>query len=115
MLLTYTAPLEDKVREYYVTLTLTMTFTGLINPSGLNLGMCDAVALAKAISVHIKSQDTQLLPNYSANRRARAIRVVELASSSISTLIRLMDSTLLRWWMVRHILNRVGFLKPHVL
>ena len=79
--------------------------------SGLNLGMCDAIALAKTISVHIKSQDAQHLLNYSSNRRARAIRVVEISRSSMSTLVRLMNSTFLRRWLVKHILDHVGFLK----
>lgn len=83
--------------------------------SGLNLGMCDAIALAKTISVHIKTQDPQLLLNYSSNRRARAIRVVEISRSAMSTLVRLMNSTLLRRWLVKHILDRVGFLKYQVI
>ncbi len=63
---------------------------------GLNLGMCDAIALAKTISEHIKTQDAQVLLNYSSNRRARAIQVVEISSGAMSTLVRLMKSTFLR-------------------
>jgi 2-polyprenyl-6-methoxyphenol hydroxylase-like FAD-dependent oxidoreductase len=77
--------------------------------------MCDAIALAKAISAHIENEDTQPLLSYSVSRRARAIQVVELASSSMSTLVRLMDSTFLRRWIFRHILDRLGFLKYQVI
>jgi len=59
--------------------------------------------------------NTEPLFNYSANRHARAIQVVELASSGMSTLVRLMESTFLRRWIVRHTLDRVAFLKYRVI
>ena len=113
MLLTSIAPLEVKVRELiqhwkWALLRLLLLF------SGLNLGMCDALALAKTISGHIKSQDDRFLFNYSTDRRARAIQVVELASSAMSTLVRLTNSTFLRRWIVGLILGRIGFLKSRI-
>jgi 2-polyprenyl-6-methoxyphenol hydroxylase-like FAD-dependent oxidoreductase len=62
--------------------------------------MCDAIELVKIISAHIKSQENQLLLNYSTNRRARAIQVIELANSGMSIFVRLMNSTFIRRWIV---------------
>jgi 2-polyprenyl-6-methoxyphenol hydroxylase-like FAD-dependent oxidoreductase len=48
---------------------------------GLNLGICDAVALARAITAHSKSNgDDSILSSFADRRRARAVEVVGLAS-----------------------------------
>lgn len=57
--------------------------------SGLTLGMCDAIALAKAISAHIKIQDSHLLLDFSTTRRARVVQVIELSGNSSSILTRI--------------------------
>jgi len=85
-----------------------------VGGQGLNLGMCDAIALARAISVHIKSQDNQILLDYSTTRRARAVQVIESTSSGLLNLIRIRNSTFFRRWIVGFILNRVGFLKSRI-
>jgi hypothetical protein len=72
------------------------------------------MALARAISVHIKSQDNQNLLDYSTTRRARAIQVIESTSSGLSNLIRTRNSTFFRRWIVGFILDRVGFLKSRI-
>lgn len=113
MLLTYIAPPEVKVREFHLTLAICL-INLLFYFSGLNLGLCDAIALAKTISVHIKSQDNQFLFNYSTNRRARAIQVVEFASSTMSRLVRLKNSTFLRRWIVGFMVDRIGYLKSRI-
>lgn len=79
--------------------------------SGLNLGLCDAIALAEAISTHIRSQNDQPLLNYSTNRRRRAIQVIELAKGVQSTFDRLLGNKFFRQWIVGLILNRLGFFK----
>ena len=81
---------------------------------GLNLGICDAMRLAKTISSHTKSQDNQLLFDYSTNRRARAVQVIELSSSGLSMIGRIRNSAFIRRWIVGFIFNRIGFLKSRV-
>ena len=82
--------------------------------SGLNLGMCDAVALAKTILAHSKGQDDQLLLNYSTTRRARAAQVIELSSNGLSILNRIGESAFIRRWVVGFVLNRIGYLKSGI-
>ena len=90
--------------------------TGLITYSlGLNLGICDAVALAEAVSTHITSQNDQPLLNYSTNRRRRAIQVIEFANSAQSMFDRLLGNTFFRRWIVGVILNRLGFVKSWII
>ena len=76
--------------------------------------MCDALALAKTISEHEKSQDNQFLLNYSTTRRARAIQVIELSGKSLSILTRIRQSAFIRRWVVGLILNRLGSLKSGI-
>jgi len=87
---------------------------GPAGAQGLNLGMCDAMALAKAISAHIKSQDNQTLLDHSTTRRTRAIQVIKLSSSSRSVLVRIRTSAFFRQWIVGPVLNRMGFLKSWI-
>lgn len=76
--------------------------------------MCDALALARTISEHNKSQDDQLLLNYSTTRRARAIQVIGLAGKSLWILTRIGQSAFIRRWIVGLILNRLGSLKAWI-
>ena len=76
--------------------------------------MCDAVALAKTISAHIKSQDDQLLLDYSTTRHTRAIQVIELANSSLARNFRLINSPFFRRWIVGFIVDRLEFLKSWI-
>jgi FAD binding domain len=112
-LLTYIVLPEVKVRKFCLALVITRLGLMLLC-SGLNLGMCDAIALAKTISAHLESQCNQLLLDYSTARRARAVQVVELASNSWSILRRLTNSTFILRWIVGLILSRVGFLKSRI-
>lgn len=116
MLLTYIAPPEAKVRHFDLTLVVTaLELTLLFLFPGLNLGICDAIELAKTISSHNKSRDNQLLFSYSTTRRARAVQVIELSSSGLSIFDQIRNSAFIRRWIVGFIFNRIAFIKSRII
>ena len=73
----------------------------------MNLGFGDAIALAQAVSTHIKTQEDDVLTNYSRSRRDRALHVINLASGTFKVY---------RWLMNTYpFLRRVlGFIMSHM-
>ena len=53
---------------------------------GMNLGICDAVALGRTLSKHLSggAQDSHLLEEYSKKRQIVATEVIELATTAFN-------------------------------
>lgn len=86
---------------------------------GMNLGICDALALSKAIIEHIKSdsKDDGILVRYAEERFEVVHRVVGMTNSLMSVITGATVRTALipAWrWVLRTVINRLGFIKERL-
>ncbi|KAF9072270.1 hypothetical protein BDP27DRAFT_1320666 [Rhodocollybia butyracea] len=77
---------------------------------GMNLGICDAVALGRAIAEHIKgSQDDAVLANYSVMRKRTAIQVIQ-ATKRMTAIVNIPNGWLRR--IANILMYAVSFITP---
>jgi 2-polyprenyl-6-methoxyphenol hydroxylase-like FAD-dependent oxidoreductase len=87
--------------------------------AGMNLGICDAIALSKAIADHIKSdfKDDAILVRYAEERSETIRRVVGLTNQWMSVItgatVRPALIPALRW-VLRTVVNRLEFMKERL-
>jgi len=86
---------------------------------GMNLGICDALALSKAIVDHIKSdsKDDGTLVHYAKERSEVIHRVVGLTNNlmSVITGATVRPELIPVWrWVLRTVINRLGFIKERL-
>jgi len=80
---------------------------------GMNLGICDAVALGRTLSKHVKggSQDNHLLEEYSRKRLIVAKDVIKLATTGLNMVNYLIAMPALVRRLVTGVVNFMGFAK----
>lgn len=79
----------------------------------MNLGICDAVSLGRALSKHISggSQDHHLLDEYSRKRLIVAKDVIKLATTGLNTVNYLITMPTIVRRLVTGVVNYMGFAK----
>ena len=81
----------------------------------MNLGFCDAIALAQAVSTHIKTQENEVLTNYSRSRCDRALHVIKLASGTFKVYQWLMNTYPFLRRVLAFIMNHMKFLQSRLI
>lgn len=81
----------------------------------MNLGFRDALALSEAISAHMKSQDNEILMNYSRSRRDKALYMVNLASTTLKGYRWLMTTYPFMRRIFAFIMTHVKFLQKKLI
>lgn len=81
----------------------------------MNLGFRDVLTLSQAISVHMKSQDNEVLINYSRSQRDRALYMVNLADNTVKGYRWLMTTYPFMRRIFAFIMTRVKFLQKKLI
>jgi 2-polyprenyl-6-methoxyphenol hydroxylase-like FAD-dependent oxidoreductase len=81
----------------------------------MNLGFGDGIALAHAVSAHIKSQESEVLTTYSRSRLDKARYVIHLASRTFKGYQWMMNTYPFLRRVLAFILNHVKFLQSKLI